>query len=79
MASFSNVLDLFESWPAFSGFLVKGFNLGNSPRDGEETVGSGGLSGGVIAEIVSEDTIFISLSHEDRPSVAIYGVLSKRT
>ena len=79
MALSSNVLDLFESLPSFSGFFVKGFSLGNSTRDGEVTVGSGGLSGGVIAEIVSEDTIFISLSHDDRPSVAIYGVLSKRT
>ena len=79
MAWFSNVLHLFESLPAFSGFLAKGFSLGNSPRGGEETVGSGGISDGTIAKIVSEDTIFISLSHEDGLSVAIYGVLSKRT
>ena len=79
MASFSNVLDLFESWPAFSGFLVKGFSLGNSPRGGEETVGSGGISDGTIAEIVSERIVVISPSHDDGPSVAIYGVLSKRT
>ena len=79
MALSSNVLDLFESLPAFSDFLAKGFSVGNSPRDGIATVGSGGISDVPISDIVSEDTIFISLSHEDGLSVAICGVLSKRT
>ena len=79
MVLFSNLLHLFESLSAFSGFLVKGFSVGNSPREVIATVGSGGISDGTIAKIVSEDTIFISLSHEDGLSVAIYGVLSKRT
>ena len=79
MALFSNVLDLFESLQAFSGFLVKGFSVGNSPREVIATVGSGGISDVPISDIVSEETIFISLSHEDGLSVAIYGVLSKRT